>query len=422
MDFVSAAKHVVHEVLDDAQHEAKHNLEEAGDIVEKILDPHDQPKHQSVKLKMPIKKKMPEKKIFSEALDAAVDAGVNAVLHKEKAPAEAGLSPVDVLQQVKHNRTRLLRNCRTSMLVEMKRAQEERELMQTKVQEITGLKSHLMMAKIEEIIDQVVAPERERAIAETDVVTRGTLCDATLPSQAHDLETKLTEEEEQMVIQLAGGFKQEAIDGTSTIMSIREAAIAAEVNQGASQAVEWATERQNAAIERNLLNQRRMHIPVSRAVNKAEMTRTAGERATGVIVTDSIQSHLVSTDTASPRGKGPLTQPNTWNVNAQDSHGMQAVVRDAVIGKVAAQVGRGAPVLLQVFANDIPEEVAADFCTTYDKYSSDTKDKMTNAVKQSIRLSEQFTEEKQEGALYNDDAWVSVSEIVQVEVDLRRCY
>lgn len=316
---------------------------------------------------------------------------------------------------------RLLRSCRASIVVEMKRAHEERELVQLKVSEVTGLKTHLMMAKVDEIINEVVAPERARALKETDEVTRSTLCEATLPSQVVEPQYGLTEEEQEAVEKLAGGLKREQLDESCTEMTRKEQEFAEAVIQRAGEASAFAMERQLAAVGRNMLHQKRMQVGVSQAVGKMEHCRSPGERAKTVAIPEPVQPPSPSGEGgASPKGRGPLSQPLSWNANADDGTSlMQPVLKDVVIGKVAVDIGRaGGPIPIQVYGNDDPAEVAADFCATYGKFSAQAKNKLMEAVLKSKELTEQFSEERDD----ETEPWVVVSEVQEVGVDMRRDY
>jgi len=260
------------------------------------------------------------------------------------------MSPVAILDQVKQRRAKVLESCRTSMVLEMKRAQEERDAMQSKVKEVTGLKAHLMMAKVDEIINDVVAPERQRALEETEEVTRSTLSAATLPSQVCEPQTKLSEEDNSALLRMAGELQRDELEASSAAMALREAEISAMVSEESRTAVNWAHDRQAAAMNRNMLHQKRMQVEVAQGCSKLEQARSAAERLKSVVKPQKkqVEQHecTVTETSGSPRGQGPLSQPLNWNQRNQNT--LQPVVKDAVIGKITVDLGRNSgPVVVQ---------------------------------------------------------------------------
>ena len=64
---------------------------------------------------------------------------------------------------------------------------------------------------------------------------------------------------------------------SSAALAASESAFAAAVHTESLDAVDWAMQRQQAAKERNLLHQKRLHLGVKRAFNKTESQRSHGE-------------------------------------------------------------------------------------------------------------------------------------------------
>lgn len=338
------------------------------------------------------------------------------------------MSPAAVLDKVKHSRRMLLQSCRTNMVVEMKRAEEERNSLQLKMSEVTGLKAHLMNAKIEEIINAVVEPERLRALQETDEVTRSTLAADTLPSQVDPVDCTLTEADCRAVDYLSGALKREGLEASSAALAASESQFAAAVHQESMDAVDWASQRQQAAKERNLLHQRRLHVEVKQAFDKTEQHRSHAEKLHRL--------HNKQDTGLARQPTGAMSSGNTRKFVHSKQPAEQMRIKDAVCGKISVDLNRSSgPVVVMIYANDTAESVASDFCATYDKYSSEAKSKIVSSVERSISLNAQCTEEfvaadgtlhscqEQEGWRDNGkDAWLMLPEMQVVHVDLRRSY
>ena len=82
-----------------------------------------------------------------------------------------------------------------------------------------------------------------------------------------------------------------------------------------------------------------------------------------------VTSESMRTAQLSPRGgAGPLSQPKAWNPDVHTAGGVtQPILSSSVIGTVLVDVGRGAPIRLQIFGGDDPAQAAADFCAAYRK-------------------------------------------------------
>merc|ERR1711934_676152 len=77
----------------------------------------------------------------------------------------------------------------------MKKAEVERLGIQREKEEVAQMRSKLMEKKMEEIIKEVVAPERRRALIATDEVTKKTLSADTLPLEDSQLDIELTDKD-----------------------------------------------------------------------------------------------------------------------------------------------------------------------------------------------------------------------------------
>jgi len=339
---------------------------------------------------------------------SAAAALVQEVLH-----APAPMSPITVLEKVKHSRMKLLQSCRTNMVVEMKRAEEERNKLQLKIDEAStsGMKAHLMNTKIEEIISSVVEPERLRALQETDAVTRSTLSEDTLPSQVTQVDCDLSEADLKAVDYLSGALKKEGLAASSAALAASESAFAAAVHTESLDAVDWAMQRQQAAKERNLLHQKRLHLGVERAFNKTESQRSHAEKLH--------QDQILPAAGHQEATPSLEDYERSWNARERKADAAalqqeQQELKNAVIGKIAVDTGLASgPIVVMVYANDSAESVADDFCATYNKYSAEARNTVLAAVEDSIALNAEYTE---------DSDWVVLSEMQIVHVDMRRSY
>ena len=113
-----------------------------------------------------------------------------------------------------------------------------------------------------------------------------------------------------------------------------------------------------------------------------------------------------------------MSQPKAWNPDVHTADGLtQPILSSSVIGTVLVDVGRGAPIRLQIFGGDDPAQAAADFCAAYRKGVRARK-KLLAAIQQSMTFVEEqvAAAEGEEGA---DEDWCMVNEAHEVAVDLR---
>merc|ERR1712166_104241 len=275
----------------------------------------------------------------------------------------------------------------------------------------SGMKAHLMNTKIEEIISSVVEAERLRALQETDAVTRSTLSEDTLPSQVTQVDCDLSEADLKAVDYLSGALKKEGLAASSAALAASESAFAAAVHTESLDAVDWAMQRQQAAKERNLLHQKRLHLGVKRAFNKTESQRSHAEKLH--------QDQILPAAGHQEATPSLEDYERSWNARERKADAAalqqeQQELKNAVIGKIAVDTGLASgPIVVMVYANDSAESIADDFCATYNKYSAEARNTVLAAVEDSIALNAEYTE---------DSDWVVLSEMQIVHVDMRRSY
>lgn len=300
---------------------------------------------------------------------------------------------------------------RTQATVEMKRAEGERLEMHQRMQEVTHLKTQLMHRKFEEIMKEVVAPERCRALRETEEVTNKTLCPETLPLEQPLAQTDLTEKDNSEIEKVIETLQMEETSMIAERLAEQEVEASLEVHEFADEATHWATERQEASQRRQELFNSRMKLPVKHAVQKLDALRLPAEKVAidDMMTIEEFQPRDPAVYAPHTTGRGPTMQPNLWQ-NKNQPTGVQPVLRNSVVGTVSVHVGKSKPIRLRVYGSDDPEAVAKDFCLTYGKGAKARK-ALLAAITESMKFSESNAV---------DEDWVVVEDVHVVELDLRR--
>jgi len=332
--------------------------------------------------------------------------------HHENAPQHTLSTYGNLIQRVQNSRHDVVVDMRTKATLEMKKAEQERLGMHARVQESVQLRTALMHRKYEDIVKEVVAPERYRALRETEEVTQKTLCPDTLPLEGSLANTELTEADRSGLSRVVETICMRETDEAAGKLALSELDASVEVHEFAEEASNWATERQDAAQRRQILFNSRMRLPVKHAVAHLDATKLPAEKVEPAEYIPPICSTVVESEVnqslISPRrGAGPTRYAERqW----QTEHGVQPVVRNCVIATVLVDIGKTVPIRLRVYGGDDPEQTAKDFCLTYKKGAKARK-MLVEAINKSITLTEMGEEEGD---------WVYVEDVHEVSIDLRR--
>jgi len=329
---------------------------------------------------------------------------------------------VNLVERAQRSRKAIVAEMRTSATVEMKKAESERVAMQQIMQETTSLQTQLMHRKYEDIIKDVVAPERRRALLETEELAGTTLSADTLPKGEPLANTKLTEKDHHAINQIVHSMQAEETARAAEELSKCEMQASLEIHEFADEATNWATDRQDACQRRQELFNSRMQLPVKHAVEKLDALALPAEKVEALDIpredTDVFSFSQLESQPLSPhsprsrKGVGPMQQPNLWNADVHTPSGVQPVLKNSVIGTVMVDIGKACPIRLRVYGGDDPKQAAADFCTTYRKGARARK-MLLAAIHESIQYSETQNEER-------DEEWLVLSDLNQVSIDLRR--
>jgi len=312
------------------------------------------------------------------------------------APKSAG---GNITERAQKSRQSIQTGVRTQVTLEMKRAEKEREGMHARMQEVTHLKSQLMHRKYDEIVKSVVAPERHRALRETEEVTTRTLCAETLPMEGSFSSTELTDKDQSELERILDSLQLQDTEGIADKMVAQEQEASLEIHAFAHEASMWATDRQDATQRRQTLYNSRMRLPVKHAVDRLDSLKSPAEKVEPLALVE-------------PTSSQPLMSPPT---SAAVSAPAAPAAPGSLVGMVSVNIGKTVPIRLRIYGGDDPAQAAGDFCLTYRK-GAKAKKLLLAAITESIFYSQ--------AEHFNDDgvnvAWLLVDDCYEIPLDLRR--
>merc|ERR1712227_137075 len=135
-----------------------------------------------------------------------------------------------------------------------------------------------MNRKYDEIIKAVVAPERRRALLETEEVLEGALSDETLPMTKPCKVKALTDADKYAISNVLTSLNRDTTNQAANSLAKEELEYATDIHQFAADASQWAEQRQENTQRRQELFNARMQLPVEQAVKRLEDSKLVAEK------------------------------------------------------------------------------------------------------------------------------------------------
>jgi len=138
-----------------------------------------------------------------------------------------------------------------------------------------------------------VAPERRRALLETEEVVTKTLSDDTLPMSKPCKIKALNSADKNAISRILTSLQHDSTSQAAGALAKEELEYASDIHAFAADASHWAEERQDNTQRRQELFNKRMQLPVAQAVKRLEDRKYPAEK---VYATDIVPVPMIHTE------------------------------------------------------------------------------------------------------------------------------